>query len=126
MFFSKIALFAISLGVLAIPHVPHHPALHRRGVAARVAWNGTAIKRQDNSKCKQESPAVDSNIPARIAALTPTTTSEHSTSIPQPPPTATSPDSTLQPPSSGCPPITVDGTHTGDGTYFSGSSISLF
>ena len=125
MFFSKIVLFAISLGVLASPHTPLHPVLYRRGVGARVARNVTAVKRQDNSKCKQQSPAVDSNIPARIAAPHPTITSEHSTSTLQLPPTTTPTKPTLQPPQQGCPPFTIDGTHRGDGTYFAGSTISL-
>lgn len=104
MFFSKVVLFAISLGVisvLATPHAHHH-ALHRRAFAARVASSSlnssdVAVKREDspNSDCDDTSEpssiypsdaGMGQNTPGATPTLAPTSPQR------QPPTTMSSTD----------------------------------
>jgi len=104
MFFSKVVLFAISLGaisVLATPHALHHHALHRRAVAARAVVARVAsapsnssevtVKRQNSAKCINRPPSSSS---PSIPAATPNV---QNTPIVQKPPVVSPPAATPTP-----------------------------
>jgi hypothetical protein len=136
MFFSRVVLFAISLGalsVLATPHALHHHALHRRAVAARVASAHTnesaiTVKRQNSQKCRP-APSSSSLVhaPSAIAELpknsppatTPKPSASSTSTLQNQPPATPTTTSTPTPPSG--PPSgagTGGGPFHGQGTFF--------